>query len=86
MYLGASGMKAQMKYADKRRATVAVIEGGDERDKGEVTLKDLELGAQKATEISDNVEWRSGDAAQISVPRAKLVDGVRQILTRYDGE
>lgn len=85
MYMGAGGMKAQLKYADKRRATLAVIEGADERGRGEVTLKDLKLGAQKATEISDNVEWRSGDAAQTSVPRAKLIDGVKQILARYDG-
>jgi histidyl-tRNA synthetase len=34
LYLGSSGMKAQMKYADKRGAPCVVIQGGDERAKG----------------------------------------------------
>jgi histidyl-tRNA synthetase len=31
LYLGASGMKAQMKYADRRRSPCVVIQGSDER-------------------------------------------------------
>ena len=34
MYLGTAGMKAQMKYADKRGAPCVVIQGGDERRQG----------------------------------------------------
>ena len=44
MYLGTSGMKAQMKYADKRGAPCVVIQGGDERAAGEVQIKDLVRG------------------------------------------
>ena len=33
MYLGTSGMKAQMKYADRRGSPCVVIQGGDERNK-----------------------------------------------------
>jgi histidyl-tRNA synthetase len=44
MYLGGSGMKPQMKYADRRNAPCVVIQGGDERAKGEVTIKDMALG------------------------------------------
>ena len=83
MYLGTSGMRAQLKYADKRRAPIAVIEGEDERAQGQVTLKDLILGAEKSLEISDNVEWRSGAVAQVTVPRDALVDSVMKILSRY---
>ena len=36
-YVGESGMKAQLRYADKRNAAIAVIEGSDERAKGEVS-------------------------------------------------
>jgi histidyl-tRNA synthetase len=82
LYLGGSGMKAQMKYADKRGAPVAVIEGGDERAKGEVTLKDLALGARLSGEIASQEEWRKGQPAQISVKRAELVEAVRGILAR----
>ena len=42
LYLGESGMKAQMKYADKRGSPCVVIQGGDEKAKGEVQIKDLD--------------------------------------------
>ncbi len=80
VYMGGSGMRAQMKYADRRGAPAVVIEGGDEREKGEVTIKDLVLGAQKSKEITDNEEWRSGQAAQVSVARKDLVAQIRKIL------
>ena len=48
--LGA-GMKAQMKYADRRGAPCVVIQGGDERAKGEVQIKDLIEGAKAAAHI-----------------------------------
>lgn len=83
MYLGSSGMKAQMKYADKRGSPVAVIQGSDERAKGEVTLKDLVEGAKAAAAIKDNKEWKEARPAQISVPEDKLVEAVREILSRH---
>ena len=46
VFLGGGGMAQQLKYADKRGSEVAVIEGGDERARGVVQLKDLELGAR----------------------------------------
>ena len=73
MYLGTSGMKAQMKYADKRGAPCVVIQGGDERAKGEVQIKDLVEGAKAAATIKDNKEWREGRPAQVSVTEADLV-------------
>jgi histidyl-tRNA synthetase len=83
MYLGGSGMKAQMKYADRRGAPITVIEGEDERAKGEVTLKDLILGSEMSKEIEDNTAWREGQPAQIAVPRDKLVEEVRAMLARH---
>ena len=65
-----------MKYADKRAAPVAVIEGGDEREAGQVTLKDLALGARLAAEIETNEEWKA-QPAQTTVARADLVAEVR---------
>jgi histidyl-tRNA synthetase len=85
MYLGGAGMKAQMKYADKRRASVVVIEGEDERANGKITLKDLILGEKLAKEITDNEEWRSGQAAQQEVAREDLVKTVQSILAGYEG-
>ena len=86
MYLGMSGMKAQMKYADRRRAPCVVIEGSDERARGEVQIKDLIEGAKAASAIKDNAEWKAARPAQLSVSRAGLVDAVREIVDRHTGE
>ena len=83
MYLGSSGMKAQMKYADKRGSPIAVIQGSDERAKGEVTLKDLIEGAKAAAAIKDNKDWKAARPAQVAVAEDKLVDAVREILDRH---
>ncbi len=85
LYLGGSGMKAQIKYADKRGAPIAVIEGEDEVAKGEVTLKDLILGAHLSASIADNKEWREDQPAQVSVPRAALVAEIKKMLARHHG-
>jgi histidyl-tRNA synthetase len=82
IYTGTAGMKAQLKYADKRRSPVAIIEGGDERAKGAVTIKDLALGAEHAKNIKDRDQWSKGADAQVTVPRADLVNAVKKILAR----
>ena len=86
MYLGGSGMKAQIKYADKRGAPIAVIEGEDEVAKGEVTLKDLILGAKLSQQIEDNKEWREDQPAQLAIPRGDLVTEVLKMLGRHEPE
>ncbi|MGE0741269.1 MAG: histidine--tRNA ligase [Hyphomonadaceae bacterium] len=83
-YLGAAGMKAQLKYADKRAAPVAVIQGGDELAKGVVTLKDLKLGARIAQSLGEDREAyaKAREQVQQEVPRAQLLEAVRQMLAR----
>lgn len=83
MYLGSSGMKAQMKYADRRGAAVVVIQGSNEREAGEVQLKDLIEGEKAAAAIKDNAEWKAARPAQVTVKQADMVAEVRRILARY---
>jgi histidyl-tRNA synthetase len=80
VYLGQSGMKAQMKYADRRLSPAAVILGEDELKAGTVTIKDLDLGRELAKGVSDNTAWRAERPGQITVARAELVGQVRRIL------
>jgi histidyl-tRNA synthetase len=82
MYVGTAGMKAQMKYADKRGAPLVIIQGGDEKAKGEVTLKDLALGSQLASGVESREEYASQRLAQVSVPEADLVKAVKEMLGR----
>jgi histidyl-tRNA synthetase len=79
-YVGTRKFGDQLKYADKRGAAVAVIEGGDERAKGEVTLKDLALGAEMSKAVENRAEWIKDRVAQISIPRAELVEKLRAML------
>ncbi|MCU0881846.1 MAG: histidine--tRNA ligase [Hyphomonadaceae bacterium] len=81
VYLGESGMKAQMKYADRRGARVALIEGGNERTNGTVMLKDLALGAALAAGVTDNETWRKERPAQREVARSALVAEVAATLS-----
>jgi histidyl-tRNA synthetase len=82
MYVGDAGMKAQMKYADKRGSPCVIIQGEDERARGEVTIKDLLEGARLSGEITGHEEWREGRPAQFSVPASDMVKEVRQLLER----
>jgi histidyl-tRNA synthetase len=84
LYLGSGKMGPQLKYADKRGAPCVVIQGGDEKARGEVQIKDLIEGAKAAAAIASNQEWRASRPAQFAVPEAKLVDAVREVLSRHD--
>jgi histidyl-tRNA synthetase len=83
MYLGTGKIGAQTKYADKRGSPCVVIQGGDEKAKGEVQIKDLILGAA-LTSIKDRDEYLKKQAeAQFAVPEEKLVEAVRGVLSRH---
>ncbi len=68
----------QLKYADRRRSPVAIIEGAEEKARGVVQVKDLVLGARLA-EGATLEEWKERPS-QFEVPRAQLVEKVREIL------
>ena len=70
----------QLKYADKRGAPLAIIQGGDEAARDVVMIKDLVLGAQIAANASLE-EWKNRPA-QVEVPRGDLVATVRQMLAQ----
>ena len=70
----------QLKYADRRGAPIAIIQGGDERAEGVVQIKDLIEGKRLSGEITDNAEWREARVAQEVVPEAELVAKVKEIL------
>ena len=85
MYLGSSGMKPQMKYADRRGSICVVIQGSNERAEGKVQIKDLVLGAA-ITGIKDRAEYLAAQAeAQFMVGVDAVVDGVKKVLARHRG-
>lgn len=80
VYLGSSGMRPQMKYADRRMSPAAIMLGGDEIAAGTVTIKDLDLGRELSAGVTENAEWREQRPGQQTVPRAELIPALRRIL------
>jgi histidyl-tRNA synthetase len=80
LYLGRAGMKAQMKYADRRNAPAVVLLGGDEIAGGQVTIKDLDAGRAAAAGLADNEAWKAERPGQQTVARGDLVRTIRSII------
>ncbi len=72
----------QLKYADRRGCPLAIIQGSDERETGQVQIKDLIEGKRQAEAIESNEEWRSARVAQTTVGEAELVETVKQLLAQ----
>jgi histidyl-tRNA synthetase len=84
LYLGSGKFGPQMKYADRRNSPCVVIQGSDEKAKGEITIKDLIVGAELAKLEKGREEYLQKQAeAQVSVPEADLVPAVQKVLARH---
>ncbi len=74
MYVGTAGMKAQMKYADKRGAPLVVIQGGDEKAMAKCRSR-TSASAPNLPPASPRARNMPGKGlAQVSVPEAQLVE------------
>ena len=86
LYLGDGKMNAQLKYADRRRSRVAVIQGGNERNAPggpQVSIRDLKLGAELAKTTKDRADYLElRQRAQFLAPEDELVAKVREVLSR----
>jgi histidyl-tRNA synthetase len=85
LYLGnPKNMGNQLKYADRRNSPCVIIQGSDEKARGEVQIKDLIEGARAAAAIASNQEWRETRPAQFSCAETEIVAKVREVLARHD--
>ncbi len=86
LYLGnpKNNLGAQLKYADRRGSPCAIIQGGDEKARNEVTIKDLIVGAELAGASKEREDYLKTQAeAQFSVKESDLVDAVTKLLARH---
>jgi len=84
-YLGnpKHGIGQQLKYADKRGSPCAVIQGPDEKAKGEVQIRDLIAGSAPSN-LKDRDEYLKKQAeAQFAIKEYQLVEAVRALLARH---
>lgn len=83
IYLGKikGGLGAQLKYAVKRNAPCVVIQGSDEKMRGEIIVKDMNLGASLADDSADRVAYLQRQTlAQFSCPEQDLLLAVNDII------
>lgn len=87
LYLGTQkGPGKQLKYADAWGVPLAVLYGSNEKERGVVTLKDMEVGRQKAEALARREEWLEARPGQREVPRSELIATVREMLAAQAGE
>jgi histidyl-tRNA synthetase len=85
LYLGnPKNMGNQLKYADRRNSPCVIIQGSEEKARGEVQIKDLIEGAKAAAAIASNQEWRETRPAQFSCREDEMVAKVREVLARHE--
>jgi len=87
MYLGdEKSLGKQLQYANRQQIPIALIIGSDEFAKGEVTIKNLKLGAQlqdkkKSTDGRERDEWlKLSRGVQVTIPRDKFIQQVLLML------
>lgn len=82
MYLGGSGMKAQLKYADRRDSPAAIIAGSQEFDAGKLQIKDLAAGKEQAAAIASHADYKEERPGQFEVARTEIVNAVKTLLSK----
>ena len=86
LYLGnpKHSLGQQMKYADRRNAPCAIVQGSDEKANGKMQIKDLILGAG-LTDIKDREEYlKKQSEAQYEVTRACWSRQCARILDTHE--
>jgi histidyl-tRNA synthetase len=85
LYLGnpKKGIGDQLKYADRRNAPCAVIQGPDEKAKGEILIRDLIAGAAPSGAADRDAHLKKQAEAQSAVKEDRLVEAVRELLARH---
>lgn len=85
LYLGSGrGPRQQLKYADKYDIPLAILYGSNEKERGEVTIKDLVAGRERALPTADRKEWLAQRAGQVTVARADLIPAITKMLAEVE--
>jgi histidyl-tRNA synthetase len=85
LYLGtARGPGKQLKYADAWGVPIAVLYGSNEKEKGIVTIKDMDAGRQRAEALANRQDWLEERPGQREAPRSELVAAVRDMLKQIE--
>lgn len=85
IYLGGGrSVGKQLKYADQWNIPIALLLGPDEKEKGIVTLKDMDVGRRLSAQIEGRDEWLAERPGQHEVARDGLVASVRKLVAEIE--
>ena len=88
LYLGMEkSLGKQLKYADQSGIPVSLIFGSSEKERGVVTLKDMEMGRRRAQKLDSREEWLGERPGQREAPREPLemLSAVKDLLAQIQG-
>ena len=87
IFLGTSKkLGKQLEYVDRWEIPLALIVGEDEKERGVVTLKDMDVGRRISADIEAREDWLAKRPGQREVRREDLVQTVKALLDEIDQE
>lgn len=85
LFLGTSKkLGKQLEYINRWEIPVALILGEDEKERGVVTLKDMDVGRKISADIDAREDWLAKRPGQLEVKREDLVSTVKALLAEID--
>jgi histidyl-tRNA synthetase len=84
-YIGtAKRLGKQLEYADQYDIPLAILCGSNEKAQGIVTVKNMAAGRAKAAMLDDRSKWLAERPGQMTIPRERLVEGIRELLAEIE--
>ncbi len=80
IFYGSNNLSKQLKYSDKRKASLVIIIGEDEIKNKTISIKDLTVGKELSKNIDSREEWKELKAGQFIINRDDLITELKKIL------
>ena len=80
IFYGSNNLSKQLKYSDKRKASLVIIIGEDEIKNKTVSIKNLTVGKELSKNIDSREEWKELKAGQFIINKDDLITELKKIL------
>ena len=80
IFYGSNNLSKQLKYCDKRKASVVVIMGEDELKNNTISIKNLTIGKELSKNIDSREEWKELKAGQFTINKDELLTEIKKIF------
>ena len=80
IFYGSNNLSKQLKYSDKRKASLVIIIGEDEIKNKTISIKNLIVGKELSKNIDSREEWKELKAGQFIINKDDLITELKKIL------